>query len=417
MAEFPAPAAAAEAAGSAAEAPAAPAAPSPPAAKVAINGFGRIGRLCLRRALADPRVAVVAINDPFLSDEHAAYLLQHDSVHGRLRAEVSAEPGALVVATGGGGRLRIPLFHEREGAPPWGGPDVCVLECSGVLTSAAAAAAHLEHCGRVIISAPAKDDSTPTYIVGVNDGRYDAAQRVVSNASCTTNALAPIAAVLHARFGIAEGLCTTVHAATATQLVVDGAARGAGAAKDMRAGRAVLDNIIPAATGAARAVGLVLPALAGRLSGVALRVPVRDVSVLDLTCRLEAHASYAEVVAALREAAAEGPLRGILGVSDEQLVSSDYIGDARSAVVDVGAGLAIGGGGGLVKIVAFYDNESAYAARMIDLAVVVMTPAPPPPHAAEVAHPRAHVAEEGAASADLRTFFKSQAAPGGTPRR
>jgi glyceraldehyde 3-phosphate dehydrogenase len=222
--------------------------------------------------------------------------------------------------------------------------------------------------------------------------------------------------VLHARFGIAEGLCTTVHAATATQLVVDGAARGAGSAKDMRAGRAVLDNIIPAATGAARAVGLVLPALAGRLSGIALRVPVRDVSVLDLTCRLEASASYAEVVAALREAAAEGPLHGILGVSDEQLVSSDFVGDTRSAVVDVGAGLALGGGG-LVKIVAWYDNEAAYAARMVDLSVVVMRCASAPPHAAEVGHPRTHVAEEGAASADLREFFKSQAAPGGTPRR
>jgi glyceraldehyde 3-phosphate dehydrogenase len=399
----------------------APAAAAPAPVKLAINGFGRIGRLCLRRALADPRVAVVAVNDPMLSDAHAAYLLAHDSVHGRLRETVAAEPGALVIG-GGGGQLRIPLYHEREGAPPWGGADVCVLECSGMLTSAAAAAAHLAHCGRVIISAPAKDDSTPTFVVGVNDGQFDAAQRVVSNASCTTNALAPIAAVLHARFGIAEGLCTTVHAATATQLVVDGATRGAGAAKDMRAGRAVLDNIIPASTGAARAVGLVLPALAGRLSGNALRVPVRDVSVLDLTCRLETPASYAEVIAALREAAAEGPLRGILGVTDEQVVSSDFVGDARSAIVDVGAGLAIGDR--LVKVVAFYDNETAYAARMLDLAVVIMRDVKAAA-TTTAALPRAHVAAEGAASADVAGFFKEQAgtratesgAPGGTPRR
>ncbi len=326
--------------------------------RIGINGFGRIGRMALRAALRRRDVEVVAVND-LLELPHLAYLLKHDSVHGRLERAIAVDGQQLSID---GRKLRVTALREPA-ASAWGdaGVDV-VIESTGVFLSTQQAALHLQAgARRVIISAPAKDD-TPTFVYGVNTARY-AGEPIVSAASCTTNCLAPIALVLDQSFGIVRALMTTIHATTATQKVVDGVS-----GKDWRSGRGILENIIPASTGAAQAVTKVLPSLAGRLTGMSFRVPVSDVSVVDLTAQLEREASYDEICQAMRRAA-EGPLRGILGYTDEDVVSSDLRGEACTAVFDAKAGIQLDRT--FVKLVAWYDNEWAYASKLLDLALLI----------------------------------------------
>lgn len=292
--------------------------------------------------------------------QYMAYQLKYDSVHGQYPGEVSVKDGNLVVS----GKT-IQVFCEKEpSAIPWGKVGAqYVCESTGVFTSKDKAALHCSGgASKVIISAPPKDD-TPMFVMGVNHEEYTSSHQVVSNASCTTNCLAPLAKVVHEKFGIVEGLMTTVHAMTANQLTVDGPSKGG---KDWRAGRCAGSNIIPASTGAAKAVGKVIPALNGKLTGMAFRVPVPDVSVVDLTCKLAKPAKYEDIVAAVR-AAAEGPLKGILGVADEEVVSQDFCGDKRSSIFDVKAGIQLNDT--FVKLVSWYDNEWGYSNRLVDLAV------------------------------------------------
>lgn len=328
--------------------------------RMGINGFGRIGRLVFRAAMANPNVEVVAVNDPFMDVQYMAYMLMYDSVHGRYPGEVTVKDGNLVVS----GKT-IQVFAEKEpSAIPWGKAGAqYICESTGVFTSKDKAGLHLSGgAQKVIISAPPKDD-TPMFVMGVNHEEYTSGHQVVSNASCTTNCLAPLAKVVHEKFGIVEGLMTTVHAMTANQLTVDGPSRGG---KDWRAGRCAGNNIIPASTGAAKAVGKVVPSLNGKLTGMAFRVPVADVSVVDLTCKLSKPAKYEDIVAALR-AASEGPLKGILGLTDEEVVSTDFCGDKRSSIVDVKAGIQLNDT--FVKLVSWYDNEWGYSNRLVDLAI------------------------------------------------
>jgi glyceraldehyde 3-phosphate dehydrogenase len=326
--------------------------------KIGINGFGRIGRMALRAALGQSDVQVVAVND-LLELPHLAYLLKHDSVHGKLGHQLEIDGQQLRID---GRPLRVSA--EREpGASAWGklGVDV-VLESTGVFLTRERAAQHLEAgARRVIISAPAKDD-TPTFVYGVNTDRY-AGEPIVSAASCTTNCLAPVAKVLDEHFGIKRGLMTTIHATTATQKVVDGVS-----GKDLRFGRGILENIIPASTGAAKAVTQVLPALRGKLTGMSFRVPVSDVSVVDLTAELLRETSYEEICAAMRRAS-EGPLSGVLGYTEEEVVSRDLRGEACTAVFDAKAGIMLDPT--FVKVVAWYDNEWAYASKLLDLARLI----------------------------------------------
>lgn len=326
--------------------------------KIGINGLGRIGRMALRAALTRRDVEVVAVND-LLEPEHLAYLLGYDSVHGKLGHRLRAEPGALHIDER---RLRVTASKDpAEVAWKDAGVDV-VIESTGVVLTQAKAEAHLRAgARRVIVSAPAKDDM-PTFVYGVNSQRYTG-QPVISAASCTTNCLAPLAKVVHDTFGIRRGLMTTIHAATATQKVVDGVS-----GKDWRFGRGILGNIIPASTGAAQAVAKVLPELAGKLTGMSFRVPVADVSVVDLTCELERPTSYDEICAAVRSAS-QGPLRGVLGYTDEELVSSDIRGEGCTSVFDAKAGIQLDPT--FVKLVAWYDNEWAYAAKLLDLALAI----------------------------------------------
>lgn len=289
-----------------------------------------------------------------------AYQLKYDSVHGKYPGEITVKDGNLVV----NGKT-IQVFSEKEpSAIPWGKVGAqYVCESTGVFTSKDKAALHISGgASKVIISAPPKDD-TPMFVMGVNHEEYTPSHQVVSNASCTTNCLAPLAKVVHEKFGIVEGLMTTVHAMTANQLTVDGPSKGG---KDWRAGRCAGSNIIPASTGAAKAVGKVIPALNGKLTGMAFRVPVPDVSVVDLTCKLAKPAKYEDIVAAVR-AAAEGPLKGILGLADEEVVSQDFCGDKRSSIFDVRAGIQLNDT--FVKLVSWYDNEWGYSNRLVDLAV------------------------------------------------
>eukprot|EP00921_Rhytidocystis_pertsovi_P011046 GHVQ01017800.1.p1 GENE.GHVQ01017800.1~~GHVQ01017800.1.p1 ORF type:complete len:395 (+),score=56.15 GHVQ01017800.1:167-1186(+) len=327
---------------------------------VGINGFGRIGRLVFRAAHENPNVQVVAINDPFMDLEYMVYQLKYDSVHGVFPGDVKAEGGKLVVAG-----KSIDVYMEKEPAKIlWGKSGAhYVCESTGVFTDKEKAALHIQGgCKKVIISAPPKDD-TPMFVMGVNEEKYSKEYNVVSNASCTTNCLAPIAKVLHEKFGIVEGLMTTIHAMTANQLTVDGPSKGG---KDWRAGRCAGANIIPASTGAAKAVGKVIPDLNGKLTGMAMRVPVPDVSVVDLTVKLAKPAKYDDIVAAMKEAA-NGKLKGILGVTDEEVVSQDFVHDKRSSIFDVKAGLSLNDT--FVKVVAWYDNEWGYSNRLLDLAV------------------------------------------------
>jgi glyceraldehyde 3-phosphate dehydrogenase len=326
--------------------------------RIGINGFGRIGRATLRAALGRDDVQVVAVND-LLELPHLAYLLKYDSVHGRLGRDVAVEDGGLVID---GRRVRASAVKDPA-ASAWdaAGVDV-VIESTGIFLTREKAEGHLRAgARRVVVSAPTKDD-TPVFVYGVNTDAY-AGQAVVSAASCTTNCLAPIAKVLNDSFGIRRGLMTTVHATTATQRTVDGVS-----GKDWRFGRGILENIIPASTGAAEAVTKVLPALKGRLTGTSFRVPVSDVSVVDLTCELARETRWEELCAAMK-AASEGPLAGVLGYTDEEIVSADVRGDARTSIFDARAGLQLDPT--FVKVVAWYDNEWGYSSKLLDLAVRV----------------------------------------------
>jgi glyceraldehyde 3-phosphate dehydrogenase len=328
--------------------------------KLGINGFGRIGRLALRAAaLGFDDIEVVGINDPKPAD-YLAYMLKYDSVHGRFQGEVSFEGNDALIVNG----KRIPLTHERDNPQlKWGemGVDV-VLECTGQFLTADSCKIHLDAGARkVVISAPSKDD-VPMFVYGVNHEKY-AGEAVISNASCTTNALAPVAKVLNDKWGIKRGLMTTVHAATASQKTVDGTSR-----KDWRGGRGILENIIPSSTGAAKAVGKVIPELNKKLTGMSFRVPTSDVSVVDLTVELVNEASYEEICAEMK-AQSEGQLKGILGYTDEKVVSTDFRGENCTSVFDSGAGLALDKS--FVKIVAWYDNEWGYAAKCLEMVRVV----------------------------------------------
>lgn len=328
------------------------------ALKVGINGFGRIGRLVFRAGIKNPNIEFVGINDLFPPD-NLAYLLKYDSTHGKFDGTVNVRENGIEVD----GKL-IPTFAVRNPAElPWGklGADY-VVESTGLFTDFAGAENHLKAgAKRVVLSAPTKDpEKVPTLLVGVNEGKFDPSKdKVVSNASCTTNCLAPIAKVINDSFGLAEGLMTTVHATTATQPTVDGPSK-----KDWRGGRGAGQNVIPAATGAAKAVTLVLPELKGKLTGMAFRVPTPDVSVVDLTFKTTKPTSLKEINAAMK-AAAEGPMKGILGYTEEEVVSSDFVHDSRSSIFDAGAGIELNAN--FFKVISWYDNEWGYSNRVVDL--------------------------------------------------
>jgi len=327
--------------------------------KVGINGFGRIGNLTFQAALEKGEVEVVAINDPFITSDYMAYMVKYDTVHGRFNGEVKSEEGKLIV-----NGKEIKVYNEMDPKNiPWGADGVdIVLECSGVFTTLEKAGAHIDAgAKKVIISAPSKD--APMFVMGVNNDKYDPSMNIISNASCTTNCLAPLAKVVHDNFGIKEGLMTTVHSTTATQKTVDGASK-----KDWRGGRAAAANIIPSSTGAAKAVGKVIPELNGKLTGMAFRVPTVDVSVVDLTCNLEKPATYEEICAAIKKAS-ENEFKGIIEYVDEDLVSSDFIHDSHTSIFDSKAGIQLTDT--FVKLVAWYDNEWGYSNKLVDLAIYV----------------------------------------------
>ncbi|MBG6236389.1 glyceraldehyde 3-phosphate dehydrogenase [Pedobacter sp. CAN_A7] len=321
--------------------------------KIGINGFGRIGRLVFRAALKKG-LDIVAIND-LVEPDYMAYMLKYDSTHGRFDGTVEVENGHLVV---NGKTIRITA--ERDPANlKWDEVGVeLVIESTGLFLTEADAAKHLTAgAKKVVLSAPAKDDSIPTYVMGVNHDKLTVDQKIVSNASCTTNCLAPIAKVLHDNFGIVEGLMSTVHAVTATQKTVDSPS-----AKDWRGGRGGFSNIIPSSTGAAKAVTKVIPELKGKLTGMAFRVPVADVSVVDLTVRLEKAATYEEIKKAMKDAS-EGYLKGVLGYTEDAVVSSDFIGDDHASIFDAEAGIALNDN--FVKVVSWYDNEWGYSSALV----------------------------------------------------
>ncbi len=327
--------------------------------KVGINGFGRIGRMVFRAAVENfPDIEVVAIND-LLEPDYLAYMLQHDSVHGRFRGSVAVEGNTLIVQ---GKRIRLTAVKDPSELK-WNevGVDV-VVESTGLFLTKETCEKHIAAgAKKVIMSAPSKDD-TPMFVYGVNDKTY-AGQAIVSNASCTTNCLAPIAKVLNDTFGIKRGLMTTVHAATATQKTVDGPSN-----KDWRGGRGILENIIPSSTGAAKAVGVVIPELNKKLTGMAFRVPTSDVSVVDLTVELNTETSYAEICAAMKSAS-EGSMKGVLGYTDEKVVSTDFRGDSCTSIFDAEAGMALDSS--FVKVVSWYDNEWGYSSKVLEMVRVV----------------------------------------------
>ncbi len=332
------------------------------ALKVAINGFGRIGRLVFRAGVTNPNIEFVGIND-LVPPDNLAYLLKHDTTHGRFNGTVEAAEDGIVV-----NGKKVPCVSVRNPAElPWGknGADY-VVESTGLFTDYAGAENHLKAgAKRVILSAPTKDpEKVPTLLVGVNHEKFNPANdKIVSNASCTTNCLAPIAKVINDNFGLTEGLMATIHAVTATQPTQDGPSR-----KDWRGGRNAYMNIIPSSTGAAKAVGLVLPELKGKLTGMSFRVPTADVSVVDLTFKTAKSTSYKDICAKMKEAS-EGSLKGILGYTDEEVVSSDFITDARSAIFDAGAGIELNAN--FFKVVAWYDNEWGYSNRVLDLMTIM----------------------------------------------
>ncbi|SFB78862.1 glyceraldehyde 3-phosphate dehydrogenase [Flexibacter flexilis DSM 6793] len=323
--------------------------------KIGINGFGRIGRLVFRAAVNRPDIEIVGIND-LIDVDYMAYMLKYDSTHGIFKGEVAIEDGKLVV---NGKAIRVTAEKDPANLK-WNeiGADY-VVESTGLFLTQESAQKHIQAgAKKVVMSAPAKDD-TPTFVMGVNHKKLTADMHIVSNASCTTNCLAPVAKVLNDNFGILEGLMTTVHAVTATQKTVDGPS-----AKDWRGGRGAYQNIIPSSTGAAKAVGLVIPELKGKLTGMSFRVPTPDVSVVDLTCRLVKPASYAQIKEVMK-AASEGELKGILGYTEDAVVSNDFLGDARTSIFDADAGISLNEN--FVKVVAWYDNEWGYSNKLVDL--------------------------------------------------
>ncbi|MDO4548607.1 MAG: type I glyceraldehyde-3-phosphate dehydrogenase, partial [Clostridia bacterium] len=321
--------------------------------KIGINGFGRIGRLVFRASLDHKNVEVVGIND-LITPEYMAYMLKYDSIHGRFKGTVESTENSIIV-----NGHEIPVFSEKNPADlPWGkvGAEY-VVESTGLFLTKEKAQGHIDGgAKKVVMSAPSKDD-TPMFVMGVNNNTYTSDMNFVSNASCTTNCLAPIAKVLHDKFGITDGLMTTVHSTTATQKTVDGPS-----AKDWRGGRAASGNIIPSSTGAAKAVGKVIPSLNGKLTGMSMRVPTLDVSVVDLTCNLAKPASYKEICEAMKEAA-EGELKGILDYTEDAVVSSDFIGDPHTSIFDAKAGIALTDT--FVKVVSWYDNEWGYSNKVV----------------------------------------------------
>jgi len=322
--------------------------------KVGINGFGRIGRLVFRAAQSHPDVQIVAVNDPFMDVQYMVYMFKYDSTHGRFKGTVETKDGKLVI-----NGHEVAVYDKKNPEEiPWGqhGADY-VVESTGIFLTIDKASAHLKGGAKhVIVSAPSPD--APMYVMGVNHTGYKK-EPVVSNASCTTNCLAPLAKVINDEFGITEALMTTVHAVTATQKTVDGPS-----GKDWRAGRGAGQNIIPATTGAAKAVGKVIPQLNGKITGMSFRVPNPDVSVVDLTARLEKPATYEEITAAIKKHA-DGPLKGILAYTDDEVVSSDFIGDTHSSIFDIKAGISLNKN--FVKLIAWYDNECGYSHRVVDL--------------------------------------------------
>ncbi|KAI9108731.1 hypothetical protein K1719_020036 [Acacia pycnantha] len=327
--------------------------------KIGINGFGRIGRLVARVALQRDDVEIVAINDPFITIDYMIYMFKYDSVHGQWKHnDIKVKDSKTLLF----GEKPVTVFaHRNPEEIPWAETGAeYIVESTGVFTDKEKAAAHLKGgAKKVIISAPSKD--APMFVMGVNEHEYKPELDIVSNASCTTNCLAPLAKVIHDRFGIVEGLMTTIHSITATQKTVDGPS-----SKDWRGGRAASFNIIPSSTGAAKAVGKVLPALNGKLTGMAFRVPTVDVSVVDLTVRLEKAATYEQIKSAIKEES-QGKLKGILGYIEEDVVSSDFVGDNRSSIFDAKAGIALNDR--FTKLVAWYDNEMGYSTRVVDLIV------------------------------------------------
>jgi len=326
--------------------------------RVGINGFGRIGRMVFRAAQDFDDVEVVGIND-LLDPDYLAYMLKHDSVHGRFKGDVSIDGNSLIV---NGKTIR--LTAERDPAQlKWDALNVdVVIESTGLFLTKETAQKHIDAgAKKVIMSAPSKDD-TPMFVYGVNDDSY-AGEAIISNASCTTNCLAPVAKVIHDNFGLKRGLMTTVHAATATQKTVDGPSM-----KDWRGGRGILENIIPSSTGAAKAVGVVLPELNGKLTGMSFRVPTSDVSVIDLTVEMENDASYEEICAAMK-AASEGPMKGVLAYTEEKVVSTDFRGEACTSTFDAEAGIAMDGT--FVKLISWYDNEWGYSCKVVEMARVI----------------------------------------------
>lgn len=327
--------------------------------RIGINGFGRIGKLAFQAALSKEGVEIVAINDPFITADYMAYMVKYDTVHGRFNGTISAEEGKLVV-----NGKEIKVYNQMDPKDiPWGKDGVdYVLECSGVFTTMEKAGAHLDAgAKKVIISAPSKD--APMFVMGVNNETYTPDMNIISNASCTTNCLAPLAKVINDNFGIKDGLMTTVHSTTATQKTVDGASK-----KDWRGGRAASSNIIPSSTGAAKAVGKVIPELNGKLTGMSFRVPTVDVSVVDLTCNLAKTATYEEICNAVKKAC-ENEMKGIMEYTDEPVVSSDFISDPHTSIFDAAAGIALTDT--FVKLVAWYDNEWGYSNKLVDLAMYI----------------------------------------------
>jgi glyceraldehyde 3-phosphate dehydrogenase len=322
---------------------------------IGINGFGRIGRLVLRIALQREDINVVAINDPFIAPDYASYMFKYDSTHGRYKGEVKSEGDSIVIDG-----HAIKVFQERDPAAiPWGKAGVdYVIESTGVFTTLEGAQKHIDGgAKKVIITAPSSD--APMFVVGVNHDKYTSDLNIVSNASCTTNCLAPLAKVINDTFGIEEGLMTTVHSITATQKTVDGPSH-----KDWRGGRTASGNIIPSSTGAAKAVGKVIPELNGKLTGMSLRVPTVDVSVVDLTVRLKTPATYEEISEAVK-AASNGALKGVLGYTEDAVVSTDFLGSSYSSIFDQKAGILLSPT--FVKLISWYDNEYGYSTRVVDL--------------------------------------------------
>ncbi len=324
--------------------------------KIGINGFGRIGRLVFRASLNRPDVEVVGINDPFIDPEYMKYMLTYDTIHGKFKGEVEVAEGKIIV----NGR-KIAVFGEKDPSQlNWASCGAeYIAEATGVFTGVEDSSKHLAGgAKKVVITAPSKD--APMFVMGVNHDKYTKDMKVVSNASCTTNCLAPLAKVIHDKFGIVEGLMTTVHSTTATQKTVDGPSK-----KDWRGGRAASGNIIPSSTGAAKAVGSVIPELKGKLTGMAFRVPTLDVSVVDLTCNLKTPTTYDEIKAAMKEASQSDRFKGIIGYTEDAVVSSDFIGDARTCIFDADAGIMLTPT--FVKLVAWYDNEWGYSNKVVDL--------------------------------------------------